>query len=70
MMGYRRTPMRSITTTIICRTATAMVRLSVDIREGAASLADRMEALANQTAERWGIIDDVVAALNNEALSR
>jgi hypothetical protein len=62
--------MKRITTTIIYRIATAMVRLSADIRERAASLADRMEALANQTAERWGVIDDVVADLNNEALSR
>ena len=50
--------------------APALKRLSADIRDGAGRLADRMEALANQTAERWGVIDDVVAALNNEALSR
>lgn len=62
--------MRRITTTVICRIATAMVRRSADIRDGAGHLADRMEALANQTAERCGVIDDVVAALNNEALSR
>ena len=59
--------MKRITTTIICRIATAMVRQSENIRGGAERLADQMEALANQTAERWGIIDDVVAALNNEA---
>jgi hypothetical protein len=58
--------MKRITTIIICRIATAMVRRSADIR-GAEHLADRMEALANRTAERWGVIDDVVAALNNEA---
>jgi hypothetical protein len=62
--------MKRITTTIICRIATAMVRRSEDIRDSAAHLADRMEALANHTAERWGVMDDVLAALNNEALSR
>ena len=61
--------MKRITTTIICRIATAMVRRSENIRDSAERLADRMEALANQMAERWGVIDDVVAALNNEALS-
>jgi hypothetical protein len=62
--------MKRITTAIICRIATAMVRQSADIRDGAEHLADRMEAWANQTAARWGVIDDVVAALNNETLSR
>ena len=60
--------MKRITTTIICRIATAMVRRSVDIRDGAERLTDRMEALANQMAERWDVIDDVVAALTNEAV--
>jgi len=52
--------MKRITTIIICRIATAMVRRSADIRDRAEHLADRMEALANRTAERWGVIDDVV----------
>jgi hypothetical protein len=62
--------MHRITETIIRRISTAMVRRSWDIRDGAERLADRMEAVANQIAERWGVSDDVVAALNNEALSR
>ena len=69
--GLLETIMKRITTTtIICRFATAMVRRSEDIRDGAGRLADRMEAWANQTAQRWGVIDAVVTALTNEALSR
>lgn len=64
--------MNRITTAIISRVATALVRRSWAIQDAAArrqARGERMEAWANRVAALWGAVDTVVATITAEALS-
>lgn len=65
--------MNCTTTAITRRIATAAVRYSWTILRTAErhrALGARMEARAHRLAVRWGCVDDVLATLDSETLSR
>jgi hypothetical protein len=65
--------MNCITTTITRRIVTAAIKGSWALQAAGArkqAFGERMEAWAHRLAVRWSCVDDVLATLTNETLSR